>query len=455
MKPSIEAVSDVLDAKVAAQETVEFIQRLVRMDTTNPPGNELGAVLLVKDILERNGFPGEQIHILEPSPKRANLVARIQGDGSKRPFLMSGHLDVVAAEREHWSHDPFGGEIDQGCIWGRGTLDMKGFTSMYLETFLQFFRARQTPKRDLIFAAIADEENGLTLGSKFLVDRHRELIEAEYGITEGGAITIYMGRLPTYPIQVAEKGAAWIWMRAEGEPGHGSMPHANNAVLHLAQAIDRLRRSGHLPVHLTPTFLKMIDVIGKQAGFPINLAAVLLHNRTIAGWLIKMMPENTRRVFAPLMVNSVTPTFLRAGSKTNVIPSVAEAQLDCRLLPGQKPEDVMREILAVTGNGVKLEPFQISTGTDFSSDTDLYRLMEKATHMMDPQGIVFPMIMMGGTDASAYQHAGITMYGFTPGLLPKDFPYISMAHGNNERLPLTFVESGLPVLKKVVEGISL
>ncbi len=443
-----------LDWQAATAETVETLQRLVRIDTTNPPGNELPAVLLVKEILLQNGFPGEDIQVLESAPGRANLVARLRGDGSRRPLLLSGHVDVVPVERAHWSHDPFGGEIDGGYVWGRGTLDMKGFVSMYLEIFLQAFRQGTRLKRDLIFAAIADEENGFNYGSKFLASQHPGLIDAEYGLTEGGAMTITMGKLRIYPIQVAEKGVTWLRMIAEGDPGHGSMPHANNAVLHLAQAIERIRRVGHLPVHITPTFLRMVDAIATQLPFPTNLVGPLLHNRTAASLVLRLMPENSRNLLGPLFYNTVTPTVLKAGGKTNVIPSLAEAHLDCRILPGQTPEAVIREIQAVVGPGVKLEILTSTTGTEFSTDTELYRLMVKATQAMDPGGLVCPMLIMGATDACQYQHAGIKMYGFTPGLLPKDYPFASLGHGHDERLPLSFIESGLPVLWQVVEEIS-
>jgi acetylornithine deacetylase/succinyl-diaminopimelate desuccinylase-like protein len=442
-----------LDWKVATAETVENLQRLVRIDTTNPPGNELPAVLLIRDILLQNGFPAGSIQVLESAPGRANLVARLLGDGSKRPLLLSGHVDVVPVEREHWSHAPFGAEIDAGCVWGRGTLDMKGFVSMYLEVFLQAFRQGRLLKRDLILAAIADEENGFTYGSKFLASQHPELIDAEYGITEGGALTIHMGKLRAYPIQVAEKGITWLRMTAEGDPGHGSMPHANNAVLHLARAIERIRRARHLPVHLTPTFLRMIDAAAAQLPFPTKLVGPLLHNRLAASLVLKLVPEQSLGLLGPLFYNSVTPTVLKAGGKTNVIPSLAEAQLDCRTLPGHTPEDVIREVQAVVGPGVKLEVLTTSNGTEFSTDTELYRSMVKATRAMDSGGMVFPMLMMGATDACQYQNAGITVYGFTPGVLPKDFPIARLGHGHDERLPLSFIESGLPVLWQVVDEI--
>jgi len=198
---------------------------------------------------------------------------------------------------------------------------------------------------------------------------------------------------------------------------------------------------------------RMIDAIAAQLPFPTSLIGPLLHNRTTASLVLRLVPEKSRSLAGPLFYNTVTPTVLKAGGKTNVIPSLAEAQLDCRILPGQTPEDVIREIQAVVGPDVKLEILTSSTGAEFSTDNEMYRLMAKATQAMDPGGLVFPMLMMGATDACQYKNAGIQMYGFTPGLLPKDFPSVSLAHGHDERIPLSYVESGLPVLWQVVEEI--
>ncbi len=436
--------------KAATEETVKNLSRLIQADTTNPPGNELPAILVVKDILEREGWPGDAFTILESAPNRVNLVARLRGDGSARPLLLSGHVDVVPVEREHWTHDPFGGEVADGCVWGRGALDMKGFTAMYLQVFMLARRQKLPLKRDLILAAIADEEALFTHGSKFLVDKHRDLIGAEYGFTEGGAMTVHLGKARLYPIQVAEKGVCWLRMTASGEPGHGSMPHADNAVLHLARALERLRRADHLPIHITPTLKRMVAAVAAQAGFPISVLASLLQHPAIASLVLKVMPARQKTLLAPMFANTVTPTMLQAGAKINVIPSVAEAALDCRKLPGQTPEDVMREILAVTGPGVTLEPAYTSAGAEFPADTPLYQLMERATRKMDPGGMVVPMLMAGATDASEYQRAGITVYGFTPGILPEDYPLVKLGHGHDERLPVSFIETGLPALWEVV-----
>ncbi|OGO10867.1 MAG: hypothetical protein A2Y53_00570 [Chloroflexi bacterium RBG_16_47_49] len=443
-------MTEPIDWKAAVDEAVTNLVRLIQAETVNPPGNELPAILIVKDILEKAGFPQEAFTIVESAPKRVNLVARIKGDGSERPLLMSGHVDVVPVERERWSRDPFGGEVVEGVVWGRGALDMKGFLAMYLQIFLELFRQKTPLKRDIILAAIADEEAGFTHGSKFLVEQHRELIDAEYGFTEGGAMTIYFGKTRVYPIQAAEKGVCWLRARAHGKPGHGSIPHSDNAVFSLAQAIEKLRQAGHLPVHLTPTFLKMLDAAGSQIQSPLGSLTRLLHSPTLMGILLKRMKGDSRNLLRALVTNTISPTLLRAGSKVNVIPSVAEADIDCRLVPGQTPDDVKREIHHIVGEEIELETVYTTSGAEFSTETSLFKLLERRTRQMDPGGLVIPMLMPGATDACQYQQAGIKVYGFTPGILPPGMPVMQMAHGHDERVPVSYIETGLPVLWDVV-----
>ena len=436
------------DVEVA--ETVNNLSRLIQTETVNPPGNELPAILLVKDILDRAGVPEEMYTIVESAPNRVNLVARLRGDGSERPLMLSGHVDVVPVEREHWSRDPFGGEVIDGVVWGRGALDMKGFLAMYLQIFLMLFRQKTGLKRDIILAAIADEEAGFTHGSKFLVEKHRDLIDAEYAFTEGGAMTVQMGKARLYPIQVAEKSVCWLRMRARGKPGHGSIPHADNAVFHLAEALAKINRAGHLPVHITPTFQAMMTSAGKQISFPTRLATSALQSPGFVSLALGRLKGPAKNFLRALTTNTVSATMLQAGSKVNVIPSSAEVALDCRLVPGQTPDDVMGEIKAITGDGVELEVVYSSGGAEFSTETPLYKIMANATRKMDPEGLVIPMLMPGATDASQYRQAGMTIYGFTPGILPADIPIMSMAHGHDERLPISYIESGLPVLWEVV-----
>ncbi len=434
----------------ATQEVVTNLSRLIKIDTTNPPGNELPAVLAVKDILDTAGFPRDAYQILESGPNRANLVARLKGDGSQRPLLLSGHLDVVMVEREHWTHDPFGGEVIDGMVWGRGALDMKGFLAVYLQVFLELFRRKIPLKRDVILAAIADEENGFTYGSKFLAEQHPEVVDAEYGFTEGGAFAYQAGKVKVIPIQVAEKAICWLKATARGKPGHGSMPHSENAVLLLAQALEKLRRTRHLPVHLTPTFLKMLESGGAQARFPIRQLSGLLRSPMLMGLVLDNLKGDAANILRAFVTNTISPNILQAGSKLNVIPSLAEAGIDCRLLPGQTPEMVIKELHHIVGDDVEFEAVYTTGGAEFSTDTPLYKLLERKARQMDPSGIIIPMLMPGATDACQYQKAGIKVYGFTPGVLPPGMQLLQMAHGHDERMPISFIESGLPVLWDVV-----
>ena len=439
--------------QTAAAETIQHTSRLIQAKTVNPPGNELPAILVIKELLEQNGFGPQDFSILEAAPGRANLVARLHGDGSQRPLLLSGHVDVVPVEAEYWTHDPFGGEVMDGQVWGRGALDMKGFLAMYLQVFLQARRQGLPLKRDLILAAIADEEAGFEHGSRFLVHQHRSLIDAEYGFTESGGMTLHLGSARLYPIQVAEKGVCWLKMSLSGQPGHASMPHTDNAVFHLAQAVERLRRAGHLPVHITPTFSSMINSFARQARSPLGKAALLLKSPALVSLLLRLATGRSRTMLTALTSNTCTPTVLAAGSKTNVIPSEAMVHLDCRKLPGQTPADVMREIRAIVGQQVELEPLQVSDGAEFSTTTPVYRTLERRLRQLDPGGIVIPLMMPGATDACVYTQAGIQMYGFTPGILPPDYPLMSMAHGHDEHLPVSYIESGLPALWETVKEV--
>lgn len=439
-----------LDWQKATEETVSNLSRLIQAETVNPPGNELQAILIVRDILEASGFTQDAFTIVESAPNRPNLIARIRGDGSQKPLLLSGHVDVAPVERERWSHDPFGGEVINGEVWGRGAVDMKGFLAMYLEIFLSIYRQKIPLKRDVILAAIADEEHGFTHGSKFLVEQYPGLIDAEYGITEGGAVTIWLGKIKWYPIQVAEKSACRLHARVHGKVGHGSVSQLEGPIFQLALAIENLRKAGHLPVHLTTTFQKMLDDFGAQLNFPFNILIKLFHSPKIMHMILNRMKGHNRDLIAGMVTNTPFLNMLQAGSLENPTPSMAEVDLSCRLLPGQTPDAVIYELHQIMGEEIEIEVVRTFSGTEFSTETPFYKLLEKRTHQMDPEGLVTPTLFPGGTDASQYQNAGITVYGFTPGILPPGLQPMVLAHGHDERIPISFIKTGLPVLWDVV-----
>lgn len=434
--------------KAATDETVRHLTRLIQAPSVNPPGDEELAIQVIQEILENEGLTKDtDFTIIESSPRRANLVARLRGNGSARPLLLSGHVDVVPVERQNWSRDPFCGEIVNGEIWGRGALDMKGFLAMYLQIFLLLHRRQQSLKRDIIFAAVADEKNRFTYGSKFLVEQHRSLIDAEYAFTKGGGFTLYVGKRKLYMIQISEKGYCWVRMRSNGSPGHAGLYNPNNAITHLAHGLECLRKTG-LPVHLTPTWHSLLQAASEQVSLGEVLS--LLRVRLFVKMALRLLPPASRALFTTMVSNTVTPTKLEAGRKINVVPSTAQAVLDCRTLPGQSFEDLCKEMRSVVGDGYDFDLIDSSQGAQFSMDTDLYRLLEHEIHQLDPEGIVIPFMLPGMTDACQYQKAGITVYGFTPGFLPPDFPTTILGHGQDERLPVSFIESGLPVLWNVI-----
>ncbi len=439
--------------KIATDETVKQLVRLIQTQTINPPGNELPAILVIKDILEAEGFAPEAIKILESAPKRANLVARIKGDGSERPLLLSGHVDVVPVEREQWSHDPFGGELIDGEVWGRGAIDMKGFLAMYLQIFIELHRRNVPLKRDVILAAIADEEMGYIHGSNFLVKQHKDLIEAEYGLTEAGGFTFYFGKYRVYPIQIAEKAVVWLKIRAHGKAGHGSVPISENPVVTLSRAIEKIGRTKHLAVHVSPPFIKMLEAAGAQLSFPLSLVTRLVRSPSLLSVALNTVKGDGMNILKALVTNTLSPNMLQAGSKLNVIPSVAEADIDCRIVPGQSPEDAIREIRRIVGDEIEVQVVYTTGGAEFSTETPLYKLLKMSTQQMDPQGVVIPYLMPGATDACQYQKAGIKVYGFTPGILPAGLAMLQLAHGHNERIPVSFIETGLPVLWEVVNEL--
>ena len=431
------------------EEAVEHLSRLIRFDTSNPPGNETPAALYLKQVLEREGL--EEIQLLEAAPRRGNLIARLRGDGSRRPLLLSAHLDVVPAEPDRWTQPPFSGAVADGLVWGRGALDMKHMAAMSLMV-LKLAKRQELPlKRDLIFAAVADEEMHFEYGSRWLVENHPDLLRAEYALSESGGMLVPLFGLRCYPIQVAEKGICWLKMRAHGRPGHGSTPHDDNAIVRLAQAIARLD-SGRMPIHVIPVVRQFITALaaGLPAAQGVFLRAIL--NPTLAPLVLNRLPAEFRHEFRALLCNTVTPTILQAGSKTNVIPSQAEAELDCRLLPGQAPADALREIRAIVGPGVELEPFYTSPGLEFDSDTELFRLLRQTLTAHDPEAYPVPFMVSGGTDASQYARLGITVYGFTPGQLPAGLSLLRTVHGHDERIPVASLHFGVRVLWDVVKA---
>lgn len=433
------------------QEAVRHLQHLIRIDTTNPPGNEAEACAYLASILARDKIPFD---ILESAPGRGNLVCRLRGNGSAPPLLLNAHLDVVAVEPSRWSHDPFGGEIDQGCIWGRGALDMKNMAVMSLVSLLLVHRHKIPLRRDLVFAAVADEEAGGTFGSAWLVREHPEKVRAEICLGEIGGFSREIGGKHFYPVQIAEKGICWFKVKTAGEPGHGSVPVWNGAVARIGRAAQLLGTSG-LPFHRTEEGAVFFETLAKHLPFP--KAAVLravLHPRWSNFVLGHLFPDpSAARGLYALLHNTANPTILRAGEKVNVVPSEASLEVDGRTLPGQTSEDLLREVRQLLGEGYDFEVLFEMPALSGSPTDPVLAFMERALRRWDPEAIVAPTMVPGFTDAKHYSRLGARCFGFSPVRIPENFQFLNLMHGHDERIPVDGFLFGLRVLFDLVVAL--
>jgi acetylornithine deacetylase/succinyl-diaminopimelate desuccinylase-like protein len=440
-------IATTIDADLGAH-ALRLCQALLRIDTTNPPGAERAAAEVVADELRAGGL---EPRMLESAPGRANVVARLAGTGKKPPLLLTAHLDVVEADPATWTHPPFSGAIADGCLWGRGAIDMKNMAAMSVAILVRLARDKVRLDRDIIFAAVADEEAGCDHGSKWLCENHADLVRAEYAIGESGGFTLHLGKTAFYPIQVAEKGLCWVRARVRGEPGHGSMPREDSAVLRLAKALARLADQP-LPMHLTPYVQDFVSALAAQQPRPLRPLLMRILHPAIAPRVLRVLPDRSiARSFAALLANTASPTILRAGSKVNVIPGVAEVEIDGRTLPGQTQADFLRELSAVLGPDVELEVSRWAPATVTEPvRSPLYDVIERAVLEREPGAVVVPYMIPGFTDAKYFTSLGAKWYGFSPVKMPKGLRFAELFHGNDERVPVEGLKWGATILMDVV-----
>jgi acetylornithine deacetylase/succinyl-diaminopimelate desuccinylase-like protein len=430
-------------------EALGYFKDLLRIDTTNPPGNERPAADYLAAILTREGIPFE---IVESEPTRASLIARLAGTGAKGPLLLNGHLDVVPADPEHWQHPPFSATEVDGYVWGRGAIDMKNMVTMSLMALVVLKRSGAVLDRDVIFVAVADEEAACDKGSLFLVDKHPDLVRAEYVLNEVGGHTLHMSGRRFYPIQVAEKGICWFEMTAKGEPGHGSMPHPKNAVVRLARAIEALARV-RLPQHNTAVVENFLRTLARGAPFPERRVLPLLLSPPLAGQLLDVIgrsnPDQAMGLNAMLR-NTASPTMVSAGKKINVIPSSASAMIDGRTIPGQPVESFLAEVRRVVGDDIDLVVHTQHSGTTSSAETPLFDTICRVLERHDSGAVPVPYMIPGFTDSFAYAKLGATCYGFSPLRLGPELNFSRLYHGHDERIPVDGFLWGVRVLCELV-----
>lgn len=430
---------DTLDWEAVTAEATSLLAEYIAIDTSNPPGNETEACSFLGAILRREGLEYE---IYETAPGRANLVCRLTGDGTAGALVLLNHTDVVPVEREFWTAEPFGGEIRDGYLWGRGTLDMKGMGIFELIALLLLKRLDLPLRRDVVFMAVADEEAGSAYGIEWFAEHHPELLRADLCINEGSMGWVSFGDVerPFFGFAPAEKNPLWLRLRTEGLPGHGSLPHAGNALARMARALDRIHtwdRERVILPEMQPFFDRLADA---GALPPVQSAADVA---PIAA---------EHRMINALTQHTISLTTCHAGIKVNVIPAQAEATLDCRLLPGESADRFIARLHEVIDDGeVQVETIYRSETPASQLEGELLTLVEAVVREYDESALVLPVISSWFTDSRAFRNAGTPAYGFIPVLLHEaDYAGI---HGHDERISLENIRLGTRLIFEVVRRL--
>jgi acetylornithine deacetylase/succinyl-diaminopimelate desuccinylase-like protein len=447
---------------------VEHLRALIRIPSVNPPGvadaaagldstgGEAAAARYCADVLAGDGIDAE---VIELAPGRGSCVARLHATGgaTEPPLILLGHLDVVPVDADAWSRDPFGGELVDGVVWGRGAVDMKDMVAMELAVMLALKRSGAELGRDVIFAAVADEEAGGQFGALTLVNERPELFADAHGrpataaLNEVGGYSMTLGGRRFYTIQVAEKGIIWTRVRASGTPGHGSMPHADNAAVKLATAVARLA-AAERPARVIEVVRDFFDTLGLG-----SVADEATSDPARASALLGAAVDDPvlRRSLDAMLRDTVTPNVIHVGKKVNVIPGSGEAEIDVRTLPGTDQAALLAGLQAIAGDEVTVESVMTMPPVECPPDAMLVRLMREALLEADPDGVPAPMMITPGTDGKALSRLGIPCYGFAPLRLEPEMPFLSLFHGRDERVPVSALAFGLPVLANVVARFSL
>ncbi len=449
------AVFPVLDWEALRAEAVRHLQALLRIDTTETE------TLAIQYLQEQLTAVGIDTRIIEPVPGRPSIWARLAGNGSKRPLLLLSHVDVVPVEREYWSVDPFGGEIKDGYIYGRGAVDMKCMTAKQLTLFLHF--ARQVKEhelllsRDLIFMAVADEEHAGKYGMDWIVQHEPELVDAAFALNEGGGYAIEMGGTRFYLCEVAQKGRMYVTLHAHGRPGHGSVPHDDNAIVHLARALDKIGRAP-LPMHVTKVARDVVETLASTQSRSRQILLRQVSNPLFSETILRRLPDkDVANGFRALLHNTVSPTVLQAGTPTamNVIPSEAHARLDVRIIPGQTAEALAEELRRrIADPRVSVEIEVDSLGHEHPGQTALFTAIQASMHRLDAHAVIVPYLFPALSDSRFLATRGVIAYGFDPMQPEAGWPQPqALAHSHDERISVSNMEFGTRVLHDIIMGI--
>lgn len=433
------------------QDSLATLVDLIRFDTSQPEGNEYLAADYLRARLEKAGIPSETF---APAPGRASIVARIKGNGTKRPLLLLGHTDVVTVERENWTFDPFLGTVADGKIFGRGASDAKSIVAASLEVLLALHRAQVPLTRDVIFLGVADEEAGGEQGITYLLNNHLNAIDAEFAINEGGRgyIDQETGKYLNFQIGTAEKTPRRVRLVVKGHAGHGSVPTRDNVIGILSTAVSRLFETP-LPMELNETTRAFFERLATTS--PAAQAEV--YRAMLGPDPDHAMQERLRDInpsYYSIIRTSVVPTIISGGYQRNVIPSAAEATIDIRALPGVDPEHLFEQLAGIIDDpSVQILPMKVTRPGHLPSplDTDLFRAFEEVLSTRHGEAVVLPTMLTGATDSAQLRAAGIPTYGFGPGLLVGENNGI---HGNDEFLRVEAFQEYVRLLWQIVNHVA-
>ena len=426
------------------EEAIKICQELIRIPSVNFGEGRGDEAAIAAYIVESLAEVGIESQIFESAPNRCNVIARIKGSDESRPGLVvHGHIDVVPANADEWSVDPFGGVIKDEMIWGRGAVDMKNVDAMILAIVRNWARRGLNPKRDIVLAFFADEEAGMTFGSRYMTANHPEVFA---GCTEaisevgGFSVTVADGKR-LYFVEAAQKGIHWMRLTAQGRAGHGSMMNGENAISALSDAVAKIGKF-EWPQRYTQTVKDLFREVARVTGKAYD-------EKDLRPLLTEI--GSTARMIGATLQNTANPTQLDAGYKANVIPGSASAVVDGRFLPGYEQE-LNETIRSIIGPDILIETVSHDIALEVDFDSPLVEAMKAALLREDPAGIPVPYMMSGGTDNKALSELGIVGYGFSPLQLPADLDFMSLFHGVDERVPIEGLRFGVRVLADFLEN---
>ncbi len=437
-----------MDLDQLLKEAIQYLQEYLRIDTVNPPGNEIAAARFFKRTFEGESIPCQ---LFEPSPGRGNLLASLKGSGTGRPILLLSHMDVVPAEKEAWEVDPFAGIIKDGHLYGRGALDNKSMGIVEMMVLLILKRQKVSLKRDILFFATADEETGGRWGVEWAIENIPALKECEYALNEGGYVILDENGAPDrYEISSGQKVLFQLKLKAKGTSSHGSMPHSDNPNEKLVQALERVTR-WETPFRILPMVKEFfLRIAPRQPADDRKFFEDIEKGLRVPSFSSRLTSNPS---YNATLRDTVCLTVLKAGNKINVIPSESTAGLDCRLLPGSSKESFLREIKKRLGDDIEVEVFSESTSLPPSPfDTDLFRAIQNFAARSDPGCPVVPLLLPGATDSRFLREKGIVSYDFCPFRLTEK--ELMRVHGNNERIAVENLNFGMKAMLEILREIA-